>query len=69
MEDLRRSDSNKNDKKKKIKMNKSILLGISILDISKTVMYEHYYEHIRPQQKTSITTEQYYVMLFYVKIM
>lgn len=54
--------------KTKIKMNKSILLGISILDISETVMYEHYYEHIRPQQKTSITTEQYHVMLCYIML-
>ena len=36
-------------KKKKIKMNKSIYLGMSILDISKTLMYEFWYDYIKPK--------------------
>ena len=35
-------------KKTKIKMNKHIYLGMSILDISKTLMYEFWYDYIKP---------------------
>ena len=34
-------------KKTKIKMNKPIYLGMSILDISKTLMYEFWYDYIK----------------------
>ena len=34
-------------KKKKVKMNKLIYLGMSILDISKTLMYEFWYDYIK----------------------
>ena len=36
-------------KKTKIKMNKPIYLGMSILDISKTLMYEFWYDYIKPK--------------------
>ena len=36
-------------KKIKVKMNKSIYLGMSILDISKTLMYEIWYDYIKPK--------------------
>ena len=36
-------------KKTKVKMNKSIHLGMSILDISKTLMYEFWYDFIKPK--------------------
>ena len=36
-------------KKTKVKMNKSIYLGMSILDISKTLMYEFWYDYIKPK--------------------
>ena len=36
-------------KKIKIKMNKPIYLGISILNISKTLMYEFWYDFIKPK--------------------
>ena len=36
-------------KKTKVKMNKSVYLGISILDISKTLMYEVWYDYIKPK--------------------
>ena len=36
-------------KKTKIKMNKPIYLGMSILDISKTLTYEFWYDYIKPK--------------------
>ena len=36
-------------KKTKVKMNKSIHLDMSILDISKTLMYEFWYDYIKPK--------------------
>ena len=36
-------------KKTKVKMNKPICLGMSILDISKTLMYEFCYDYIKPK--------------------
>ena len=38
-------------KKTKVKMNKPLYLGMSILDISKTIMYEFWYEYIKPKYK------------------
>ena len=36
-------------KKKKVKMNKPIYLGMSILDISKTLMYKFWYDYFKPK--------------------
>ena len=36
-------------KKTKVKMNKRIYLGMSISDISKTLMYKFWYDHIKPK--------------------
>ena len=36
-------------KKTKVKMNKSIYLGMSILDISKTLMYKFWYDYFKPK--------------------
>ena len=36
-------------KKTKLKMNKLVYLGLSILDISKTVMYEFWYYYMKPK--------------------
>ena len=36
-------------KKTKVKMNKSVYLGMSILDISKTLMYKFWYDYIKPK--------------------
>ena len=38
-------------KKVKVNMNKPIYLGISILGISKTLMYEIWYDYVKPKQK------------------
>ena len=38
-------------KKTKIKMIKPIYLGMSVLDISKTLMYEFWYDYIKPKYK------------------
>ena len=36
-------------KKAKVKMNKPIYLGLSILEISKTLMYELWYDYMKPE--------------------
>ena len=36
-------------KKTKLKMNKPVYLGMSILDITKTLMYEFWYDYIKPK--------------------
>ena len=36
-------------KEANVKMNKSVYLGMSILDISKTLMYEFWYDYIKPK--------------------
>ena len=36
-------------KKTKVKMNKPVYLGLSILQISKTLMYEFWYDHMKPK--------------------
>ena len=36
-------------KKTKVKMNKPVYLGMSILDISKILMYEFWYDYIKPK--------------------
>ena len=36
-------------KKTRVKMDKPIYLGVSTLDISKTVMYEFWYDYIKPK--------------------
>ena len=38
-------------KKTKVKMNKPVYLGMSILDISKTLMYEIWYDYIKPDYR------------------
>ena len=38
-------------KKVEVKMNKPIYLGQAILDISKTLMYEFWYDYIKPKYK------------------
>ena len=41
-------------KKTKIKMNKPIYLGASILDISKTLMYKFWYDYLKPKYNDKV---------------
>ena len=41
-------------KKTKIKMNKPIYLGLSILEISKILMYEFWYDYIKPKYNDNV---------------
>ena len=45
-------------KKTKVKINKPIYLGMSILDISKTLMYEFWYDYIKPKYQRSCTQDR-----------
>ena len=36
-------------KKTKVKMNKPVYLGLSILEISKTLMYEFWHDYVKPK--------------------
>ena len=40
-------------KKIKLKINKPVYLGLSILDISKTLMYEFWYDYIKPKYQNN----------------
>ena len=40
-------------KKIKVKINKPIYLGLSILELSKTLMYEFWYEYIKPKYQNN----------------
>ena len=48
---FRKFISNRNEKK--VKMNKSLYLGLSILEISKTLMYEFWCVYIKPNYQYS----------------
>ena len=41
-------------KKTKVKMNKPVYLGRSILDISKTLMCEFWYDYLKPKYKDKV---------------
>ena len=41
-------------KKTKVKMNKPFYLGMSILDISKTLMYKFWYDYVKPKYKDKL---------------
>ena len=40
--------------KTKVKMNKPIYLGLSILEISKTLMYEFWYDYMKPKYNNDV---------------
>ena len=40
--------------KTRVKMNKPVYLSMSILDISKTLMYEFWYEYIKPKYQDKV---------------
>ena len=41
-------------KKTKVRMNKPIYLGLSILEISKTLMYEFCYDYMKPKYANNV---------------
>ena len=41
-------------RKTKVKMNKPVYLGMSILDISKTLMYEFWYDYMKPEYDDNV---------------
>ena len=41
-------------KKTKVKMKKPIYLGLSILEISKTLMYEFWYDYMKPKYNDNV---------------
>ena len=41
-------------KKKKVKMNKPVYLGLSILEISKILMYELWYDYMKPKYEDNV---------------
>ena len=41
-------------KKTKVKMSKPIYLGLSILEISKTLMYEFWYDYMKPKYANNV---------------
>ena len=41
-------------KKTKVKMNKPVYLAMSILDISKTLMYEYWYNYVKPKHQNKV---------------
>ena len=41
-------------KKTKLKMNKPIYLGLAIIDISKTLMYEFWYDYLKPKYDNNV---------------
>ena len=53
-------------KKTKVKMNKPIYLGLSILEISKTLMYEFWYDYMKPKYNDNV--KLYYMDSFIMSI-
>ena len=41
-------------KKTKVKMNKPICVGLSILEISKTLIYEFWYDYMKPKYANDV---------------
>ena len=41
-------------KKTKVKMNKPVYLGLSIFEISKTLMYEFWYDYMKPKYSDNV---------------
>ena len=56
-------------KKTKVKMNKPIYLGMPILDIKKTLMYEFWYDYVKPkyQDKAKLCYMDTYSFIIYIK--
>ena len=48
---FRKFISNRHEKKTSVKMNKPIYLGLAILSLSKIVMYDYWYNEVKPKYK------------------
>ena len=48
-------------KKTKVKMSKPIYLGLSILEISKILMYEFWYDYMKPKYNDDVKFSSYHV--------
>ena len=60
-------------KNMKVKMNKPVYLGLSILEISKTMMYKFRYDYIKPKYQDNpklsyIVTDRIIALLFILKM-
>ena len=55
-------------KKTKVKMNTHIYLGMSILDISKTLMYKFWYYYIKYQDKAKLCYTDTGSFIIHIKI-
>ena len=55
-------------KEAKVKMNKLVYIGMSILDISKTLMCEFWYDYIKPkyQDKAKLCYMDTYSFIIYI---
>ena len=51
-------------KKTKVKMNKPIYLGLSILEISKTFMYEFWFGYMKPKYNGN----NFIIILLFIKV-
>ena len=47
-------------RKSQILMNKLVYLGLSILDLSKTVMYEFWHDYVTPKYGENVKTDDIY---------
>ena len=56
-------------KKTKVKMNKPVYLDVSILDISKTFMYDFWYDYVKPkyQDKAKLCYMDTDSLIIYIK--
>ena len=55
-------------RKIKVKMNKPVYLGMSVLDISKTLVYEFWYDYIKPKYQDNaklcyMDTESFVILI------
>ena len=62
--------SNRNEKKTEILMNKPICLGLSILELIKTLMYEFWYDYVKPKngEKAKLCFMDTDCVIVYIKI-
>ena len=51
-------------RKTKVRMNKPVYLGLSILDISKTLMYRFWYDYIKPKYGDNVKLYIYIYIIF-----